>query len=128
MRVSAARYSVLSAFMGEIEAARVAGMMAARKAQMASAHAATVRVSIGQNLPLVSGQAFVAEAASGSVLTPAPRERTKPRIRKVSAMNSASAGTILRKWERNRTTPAIRYVPSTVRFLGRPPSRPANPS
>jgi hypothetical protein len=33
-------YSVLSAFMGEIDAARPAGMMAARNAQIVSAHAA----------------------------------------------------------------------------------------
>ena len=38
----AACYSALSAFMGEIDAARLAGMMAAKNAQMASALAATV--------------------------------------------------------------------------------------
>jgi hypothetical protein len=37
-----ARYSVRKAFMGEIDAARLAGIMAAKKAQMASAIAATV--------------------------------------------------------------------------------------
>src|SRR5205809_669283 len=48
MRVSAACYSVRSAFMGEIEAARLAGMMAAKKAQTASAPAATPRASGSQ--------------------------------------------------------------------------------
>jgi len=35
-------YSILSAFIGEMEAARFAGMMAAKKEQMASAPAATL--------------------------------------------------------------------------------------
>jgi hypothetical protein len=34
-------YSILSAFMGEMDAARLAGMMAAKKEQMARAAAAT---------------------------------------------------------------------------------------
>jgi len=36
------RYSILSAFMGEIDAARFAGIMAAKNEQIASAPAATV--------------------------------------------------------------------------------------
>jgi len=36
-------YSILRAFMGEMEAARLAGMAAAKKEQMPSALAATVR-------------------------------------------------------------------------------------
>lgn len=42
------RYSVLSAFMGEIDAARLAGIMAAKNAQMASALAATPSASGSQ--------------------------------------------------------------------------------
>ena len=39
------RYSILSAFMGEIDAARFAGMMAAKNEQIASAPTATVSAS-----------------------------------------------------------------------------------
>ena len=42
------RYSTLRAVTGEIDAARVAGMMAAKKAQRASALAATVRANGSQ--------------------------------------------------------------------------------
>jgi hypothetical protein len=49
-RVSVFRenYSILSALIGEIVAARPAGIMAAKKEQMASAPAATVRASGSQ--------------------------------------------------------------------------------
>ena len=39
------RYSILSAFMGDIDAARVAGMIAAKNEQIASAPAATASAS-----------------------------------------------------------------------------------
>jgi len=42
------RYSVLRAFMGEIDAARLAGIMAAKNVQMASALAATASASGSQ--------------------------------------------------------------------------------
>jgi hypothetical protein len=41
----ALRYSILSAFIGEIDAARFAGIMAAKNEQVASAAAATVSAS-----------------------------------------------------------------------------------
>ena len=41
-------YSILSAFIGEMDAARFAGMMAAKKEQIANAPAATVRASGSQ--------------------------------------------------------------------------------
>ena len=43
------RYSVRSAFMGDIEAARLAGMTVAKMAQSASEVAATVSASGSQN-------------------------------------------------------------------------------
>ena len=42
------RYSVLRAFIGEIDAARLAGIMAAKNAQMASALVATASASGSQ--------------------------------------------------------------------------------
>ncbi len=46
---SGVRYSILSALMGEIDAARAAGTMVAKKAQIASAIAATLR-AIGSQM------------------------------------------------------------------------------
>ena len=42
------RYSILSAFMGEMEAARLAGMMAAKKEQIASDIVATLNAGGSQ--------------------------------------------------------------------------------
>src|ERR1700674_2098502 len=63
------RYSILSAFLGEIDAARFAGMMAAKKEQIASAPAATVSASGSQEETPYSW---------AEIKRPAPIARGKP--------------------------------------------------
>jgi hypothetical protein len=66
------RYSILRASMGEMEAARFAGMMAAKNEQIARAPAAT---------PRASGSHEETPYSWAEIKRPAPTARGKPRIK-----------------------------------------------
>src|SRR5258708_37092305 len=77
-------YSILSAFMGEIEAARFAGIMAAKNEQIASVPAATVSAS---------GSHEETPYSWAESNRPAPTARGNPRIRPTNTRLNAPPNT-----------------------------------
>ncbi len=100
-----AHYSILNAFMGEMDAARLAGIMAAKKAQMANPPAATIRAK---------GSQLETPYSSDEISRPAPTASGSPSKRPINTRLNAPCKTRRRTFARSAPS-AMRMPISFVR-------------